>query len=128
MCNSLSKFTKLVEACKKLEHIRQQLEDMTGQKNNLDLENKGLSSKVKELEDKLQVLKGVTDDNKRLQDKLGDLEVKIEEYEKLGMELTVLQKNHKGTTDLLNERVFHLLYEYVHYISDGHCMLIKIYL
>ena len=126
MCNSLSKFTKLVKAYKKWEHIRQQLEDMTGQKNNLDLENKGLSSKVKELEDKLQVLKGVTDDNKRLQDKLGDLEVKIEEYEKLGMEHTVLQKNHKGTTDLLNERVFHLLY--VHYISDGHCMLIKIYL
>ena len=95
-----------MEAYKSLEQIRHQLEDMTKQKDDLDIETKGLRLKVKLQEDKLQVLVGVTEEKKSLQDKLGDLCIKLGEYERLEVEHAVLQENLKGTTNLLNERVF----------------------
>ena len=100
---------KLVDAYKNLETIQHQYEDLKEQKDDLDLEATSLRSKIKLLEDKLQILEGVSLEKKDLENQLVDSRVKLAEYDRLQIEHAALQENWKSTNTLLNERVSKLL-------------------
>ena len=100
---------KLVDAYKNLETIQHQYEDLKEQKDDLDLEATSLRSKIKLLEDKLQVLEGISMEKKDLEDQLIDSRMKFAEYDRLQIEHAALQENWKSTNTLLNERVSKLL-------------------
>lgn len=99
------KFIKLVDAYKSLEHVRHKVEDLTKERDDLDIEVAGLKSRVNLLEGQLKVMEGVNKEKHDLEEKVIELKGHLAEYDKVVVEKVSLEKNLKAITDLLNERV-----------------------
>jgi len=79
------------------------------ERDDLDIENAGLRSKVTLLEGQIQVLEEEGQKGCRDDEKIAELKTKLADCEKHKIEKNLVEKNLKQMTDLLTERVCWLL-------------------
>ena len=99
------KFLKVVDAYRDLEGVRHKYDDLQQEKDNLDIDNAGLRSKVKLLEGQLKVMETVEVEKRDLREKIVELKEKIGEFEKVEIEKKSLEQNLNMLKPMLTERV-----------------------
>lgn len=93
------------------------MEDLTKERDDLDIEVTGLKSRVSLLEGQLKVMEGVNMEKCDLEEKVLELKGHVADYDKVVVEKASLEKNLKAITDLLNERV-HGFGKIIFFFSD----------
>lgn len=99
------KFLKLVDAYKNLEGVRHKYEDLLLERDDLDIDNAGLRSKVKLLEGQVKVMESVEKEKQELQEKIVGLKNQITKHDGVEIEKKSLEQNVDVLKTLLTERV-----------------------
>lgn len=93
--------------------MQHKYDDLLKRRDNLDIENAGLRSKVKLLEEKVKILEEANKKGHDLEEKLIELKGQQVEHEKVKMEKNSLENNLEAVHSLLNERVFNNIKSFI---------------